>query len=75
MPLSTERLDGGVALVTLSPEASSNTFAPGNMLPLIATLDQLMADPSCRGVVLTGSGRTFSVGGNIDDFSRWIEDG
>ena len=75
MPLSTERLEGGVALVTLSPEASSNTFAPGNMLPLIATLDQLMADLSCRGVVLTGSGRTFSVGGNIDDFSRWIEDG
>ncbi|MDP7002768.1 MAG: enoyl-CoA hydratase/isomerase family protein [Candidatus Thalassarchaeaceae archaeon] len=75
MPVSTERLDDGVALVTLSPEASSNTFYPGNFQPLISTLDQLMADPTCRGVVITGSGRFFSVGGNIDDFSRAIDEG
>jgi len=73
MPLSSERVDGGVAVVTLSPKASSNTFSPQNIRPLIATLDQLMADPSCVGVVLTGSGRFFSTGGNIDDFSEGIE--
>ncbi len=72
MPLSSERVDGGVAVVTLSPKASSNTFSPQNIRPLIATLDQLMADPSCVGVVLTGSGQFFSAGGNIDDFSEGI---
>tara|TARA_B100000686_G_scaffold351848_1_gene451903 strand:- start:18365 stop:19180 length:816 start_codon:yes stop_codon:yes gene_type:complete len=75
MPVSTDKLDGGVALVTLSPAASSNTFSPINFVPLVASLETLLEDPSCRSIVLTGSGRLFSVGGNIDDFSRGIEDG
>ncbi len=73
MPVSTDLLEGGVALVTMSPEASSNTFSPTNFNPLIVTIDSLLADPNCKSLVLTGSGRFFSVGGNIDDFSRGIE--
>ena len=75
MPVTTDLLDGGVALVTMSPEAASNTFSPVNFMPLADTIDALLVDPSCRSIVLTGSGRFFSVGGNIDDFSRGIEDG
>ncbi|MBJ17080.1 MAG: hypothetical protein CMB66_02345 [Euryarchaeota archaeon] len=75
MPVSTEMRKGGVALVTLSPEASSNTFFPRNFLPLIATLDNLMTDSNCSSIVLTGSGRFFSVGGNIDHFSKAIDEG
>ncbi|MBI88062.1 MAG: hypothetical protein CMB67_03425 [Euryarchaeota archaeon] len=74
MPVSEDALDGGVALVTMSPEASTNTFSETNFLPLIATLDNLMEDPGCNSIVLTGSGRFFSVGGNIEDFYRGIEE-
>lgn len=75
MPVSTDMLEGGVSLVTLSPDASSDTFAPANFGPLLSSLNQAMADPLCRSVVITGSGRFFSAGGNIDDFSKWIESG
>ena len=75
MPVSTDMLEGGVGLVTLSPDASSDTFAPANFESLLSSLDELMIDLSCRSVVITGSGRFFSAGGNIDDFSNGIETG
>ncbi len=75
MPVSEDTLEGGVVLVTMSPEASSNTFSETNFVPLVATLDNLMGDPDCRSIVLTGTGRFFSVGGNIDDFYMGIEEG
>ena len=75
MPVSTDMLDGGVALVTLSPAASSNTFSPDHFDPFLSCLQEVMAIPSCRSVVITGSGRFFSSGGNMDDFSDAIENG
>ena len=75
MPVSTDMLDGGVALVTLSPDASADTFAPGNFDPLLSSLDELLVNPSCKSVVITGTGKFFSAGGNIDDFSNGIETG
>ena len=75
MPVSTDMLDGGVAVVTLSPAASSNTFSPEHFGPFLSCLQEVMANPSCRSVVITGSGRFFSSGGNMDDFSDAIENG
>ena len=75
MPVSSDMMEGGVAVVTISPEASANTFSTKNFVPLISTLDELLSDQSCSSVVLTGTGRFFSVGGNIDDFSMGIEEG
>ena len=75
MPVSTDMMDGGVVLVTLSPEASADTFAPANFEPLLSTLNEIMIDPLCRSVVITGSGRFFSAGGHIDDFADGIETG
>ncbi len=75
MPVSTDMLDGGVAVVTLSPAASSNTFSPDHFDPFLSCLQEVMANPSCRSVVITGSGRFFSSGGNMDDFSDAIENG
>ncbi|MFL2972384.1 MAG: enoyl-CoA hydratase/isomerase family protein [Candidatus Thalassarchaeaceae archaeon] len=75
MPVSIDMMDGGVALVTLSPEASADTFAPANFEPFLSTLNEVMIDPLCRSVVIAGSGRFFSAGGNIDDFADGIETG
>ena len=75
MPVSMEMLDGGVGLVTLSPEASKNTFSKQNFTAILATLETLLANEKCSSVVLTGSGRFFSAGGNIEDFSKGIKEG
>ena len=75
MPVSTDMLDGGVAVVTLSPAASSNTFSPDHFDPFLSCLQEAMDNLSCRSIVITGSGRFFSSGGNMDDFSDAIENG
>ena len=50
MPVSTDMMDGGVVLVTLSPEASADTFAPANFEPLLSTLKEI------NGIDLTVDG-------------------
>ena len=34
-----------------------------------------MEDPSCKAVVITGSGKFFSAGGPVDEFANAIEEG
>ncbi|DAC43052.1 MAG TPA: enoyl-CoA hydratase/isomerase family protein [Candidatus Thalassarchaeaceae archaeon] len=75
MSSTVERQDGGVAILTMSLEASRNTFNPENFQPLVRQIESLMEDPSCRAVILTGSGRFFSAGGPIDEFAEAIDDG
>ena len=75
MSSTLERQDGGVAILTMSLEASRNTFNPENFQPLVRQIESLMEDPSCRAVILTGSGRFFSAGGPIDEFAEAIDDG
>ena len=75
MSSTVERQDGGVAILTMSSEASRNTFNPKNFQPLVSQIESLMEDPSCRAVILTGSGRFFSAGGPIDEFAEAIDDG
>ena len=75
MPVSTDMLEGGVAVITMSPAASQNTFSNTHFIPLLTNLEEVMANPSCRSVVITGTGKFFSSGGNIDDFSEAIDKG
>ena len=75
MPFTVERHDGGVAVVTMSEEASRNTFNRENFDPLRNKLISLMEDPSCKSVVLTGSGKFFSAGGPVNEFADAINEG
>ncbi len=75
MSVSSEMLDGGVSLIAMSPEASSNTFSSGFFDPLLVAIESSLEEEGCRSVVLTGSGKFFSAGGNIKEFSKAIEDG
>lgn len=64
----------GVATVTLNRPAAMNAFddALHNEFPrLMARVDD---DPEIRAVVLTGAGKAFSAGGNLDDFERYRTD-
>ena len=64
-----------VAIVTLSAEAARNAFNSDSMSQISTTLFELMDDSEIRGIVLTGTGRFFCAGADIEEFQRSIEDG
>jgi len=74
MVLGVERRES-VAVVTLSAEAARNAFNSDSMSEISKTLNTLMSDPDVRGIVLTGTGRFFCAGADIEEFQRSIEDG
>jgi methylglutaconyl-CoA hydratase len=56
----------GVATLTLNREDKHNAFDDAVIAELTAKLKQLDADPAVRVVVLTGTGKTFSAGGDLN---------
>ena len=74
MVLEVERRES-VAVVTLSAEAARNAFNSESMSEISKTLNKLMDDSEICGIVLTGTGRFFCAGADIDEFQRSIEDG
>ncbi len=65
---------GQTAVVTLSEEASSNAFDAVSMAAISAELTRLMDDSEIRSIVITGSGRVFCAGADIQSFKSAIED-
>jgi enoyl-CoA hydratase len=60
----------GVALVTLQRPEALNALSFDLVDALVAALDGLDADPSCRAVVITGSGtRAFAAGADIRELA------
>ena len=55
----------GVALVTLDRPEALNALSFDLLDELADALDALDADPSCRAIVITGSGRAFAAGADI----------
>ena len=68
-PTSGERLDH-VALVTIDRPAVLNALDSTTMAELVATLQRLDAEASCRCIVLTGAGeRAFAAGADIREMA------
>ena len=59
------RNKSGVTTVTLNRPDKLNTFSGTMREDLLKVLDAVAADEDCRVVVLTGTGRAFSAGGDI----------
>ncbi len=60
-----EDRQGATAILTLDYPARRNALALPMRAALIAAMDRIEADRDIRAVVLTGSGGTFSAGGDI----------
>ena len=56
----------GVATLTLNREDKHNAFDDAVVAELTAKLKRVEADPAVRVVVLTGVGKTFSAGGDLN---------
>jgi enoyl-CoA hydratase len=66
--------DGPVRIVTLNRPESLNAVSPDMQRSLILVWSQLAADREARAVVLTGAGKAFSAGGDMDNFLVQHED-
>src|SRR5436309_15882058 len=66
--------DGAVRIVTMNRPDSLNAFDDELHAGLPAPLRAVELDRDARVIVLTGAGRAFSAGGNLDDFPRMAAD-
>ena len=65
-----ERRPDGVVRITLNRPAIHNAFDDRQITELTAAFDNLAADDSVRAVVLTGAGRSFSAGADLNWMRR-----
>jgi len=61
---------GNVAIVWLDRPEKLNAMAPTFFRELPLALAEAAADPECGAIVLTGRGRAFSAGGDIQSFAE-----
>src|SRR3989449_1794946 len=61
-----EALKDGVAVLTLNRPDRLNAMSPSMLDALLEALPRLAADPEGGGVVLTGAGRAFCAGGDVE---------
>jgi enoyl-CoA hydratase len=66
--------DGPVLKVTLNRPEHRNAFNDDLRIGLPKLLDQLDRDRQVRSIVLTGAGRAFCAGGNVDDWEYFRTD-
>jgi len=60
-------LADGVATLTLNRPEKLNAFNAAMLDEWVALLEQAQADPQVRAIVLTGAGKGFCSGGDVDD--------
>ena len=71
----TYEVDNGVAIVTLNEPAKRNPLSPQQAAQLLAVLERVREDLSVRALMLTGAGKVFCAGANLDDMGAHDEHG
>ena len=64
----------GVVKVTLNRPEHGNGVVPEMARDLLAALSQLEEDKGVRVLVLTGAGRQFCAGADLDEFQRYLQE-
>jgi enoyl-CoA hydratase len=67
-------VDGPVRTVVMDRPEALNAVNPGLHWSLANVWRQLSADPEAKAVILTGAGRCFSAGGDLDWISTFLDD-
>lgn len=75
MSVDVDRPEAGIAVVTLDRPAQLNALEVGLVTSLHEVLDEIAADRSCRVVVLTGAGRAFCAGLDLNGYGDDRESG
>ncbi|MDF3839903.1 enoyl-CoA hydratase-related protein [Cupriavidus basilensis] len=62
-------IDRGVATITLNRPEKLNAFTDEMLDEWVAALEECRINPEVRVIVITGTGRAFTTGGDVDGFS------
>src|SRR4030081_359808 len=65
--------DTAITTITLNRPEKLNAFTGTMRKDLLATLERAESDASCRAIVITGAGRAFCAGGDVE-FMRALRD-
>ena len=71
--LSVERVEDGIAIATLNRPERMNALTFAGFAELRALVEEIGADESIRALVITGAGRGFCAGLDLDDAARLSE--
>jgi enoyl-CoA hydratase/carnithine racemase len=61
-------IDGGVAVITLNRPEKLNAFTGEMMEDWLAALENCRTNAEVRAIVMTGTGRAFTTGGDVEGF-------
>lgn len=61
-----------IATITINSPKTLNALAPSVIDEVISALRKVQDDPSVRVVILTGTGKAFSAGGNLDNIEEMV---
>ena len=62
-------IDRGIATITLNRPEKLNAFTDEMLEKWLAALEQCRTDTDVRVIVITGTGRAFTTGGDVDTFA------
>src|SRR5947207_8805714 len=68
-------VEDGIGTITLNRPDKLNALSNELSCALVETLTRVAADEEVRAVVLTGAGRAFSAGGDVDSMQRHVGSG
>src|SRR5205814_5566436 len=68
-------LEDGIATITLNRPDKLNALSNELSRELVDVLTRVAADDEVRGVIVTGAGRAFSAGGDVDGMQRHVDKG
>jgi enoyl-CoA hydratase/carnithine racemase len=68
-------LRDGIATITLDRAEKMNAFAGSMREDLLRAIEAAVVDPAARVLVITGAGRAFCAGGDIDNMARLKSEG
>ena len=67
-------LSESIVLITMSGKTATQSFSM-EFLPQIAdSINQALSNPNIKAIVLTGEGKFFSAGADINSFAKSIEE-
>ncbi|MDP2657262.1 MAG: enoyl-CoA hydratase-related protein [Candidatus Deferrimicrobium sp.] len=67
--------NGGVATIRMNRPERLNAYNPEMGKALLSAVSDASVDPSVRCVVLTGEGKAFSAGGDVESFAAFQDEG
>ena len=73
MPVLMDRLNDNIALVTMSGKSATQSFSMEFLPEIAKTIDSALNDASIKAIVITGDGKFFSAGADINAFAEAIE--